>query len=207
MNLLRKLAVVVVLLSPMAANADLIYTDWASWTAATSSITTLDFEGMRPEFSSGIGLGTSTTIGGVTFESGNMYVLSESYEENGERFCLDTGDCLLGFRPGLTVLHGATTSLAFDVRGYNEESSIFSMLLSDGQIFDFAVANPVGGFWGITTDVPITSILIGTRSLEYVAIDNFSFGTATSVPEPSTLALLSIGLFGMAVARRRRQPA
>ena len=49
---------------------------------------------------------------------------------------------------------------------------------------------------------PITSLTFETSRNEYWHA--FTFGMATSVPEPGTLALLGLGLLGMGIARRRK---
>lgn len=97
---------------------------------------------------------------------------------------------------GLTVGH---SSLGFDATAFNG-----FVLHIEG--FDFTVVSWAGGQPLDVTSVAITD---GDLWLNYsgqgTGSMNFSFvGELTSVPEPATLALLGLGLTGLAALRRRR---
>jgi hypothetical protein len=68
---MRKLlcVTVIALVAGCAAQADVFYTDFAAWEAATPTVTTINFEGIAapgsPVFYPGF-----TTVGGVTFAIG-----------------------------------------------------------------------------------------------------------------------------------------
>ena len=61
------------------------------------------------------------------------------------------------------------------------------------------------GFFGVSTSSGMISSLFLNKPDSGGVIDNLIFGTPSVVPEPGTLALLGIGLFGMGLARRRKQ--
>ena len=69
------------------------------------------------------------------------------------------------------------------------------------------VNNTIGGedgFLGVVGGAPFDSIILSNAStiLDEFSIDNASLGT---IPVPGTLALLGVGLAGLAAARRRRR--
>ena len=75
-----------------------------------------------------------------------------------------------------------------------------------GLLGSFLATIPSGqaGFFGVTSDSDlITSITINERN-SFDVIDNVSFGSASSVPEPATITLLGLGLLGFGLSKRRK---
>lgn len=70
--------------------------------------------------------------------------------------------------------------------------------------------NPGGplGFFGVSSDTPFTTVMVRdvTNTIDNEIFGGFLLGSAplTSVPEPSTLALWSVGFAGLLLGRRRR---
>jgi len=79
----------------------------------------------------------------------------------------------------------------------NVQTAIFNNLTS-AQI-GFLTLNP--NFASPIDELRIVGASQGDASL---TLDNFVLNEVNAVPEPGTLALLGVGLFGMAVARRRQ---
>ena len=65
---------------------------------------------------------------------------------------------------------------------------------------------PTFHFVGLISDAAFTSVTFGATNaaLSGFNVDNLSYVVARAVPEPGSLALASLALFGAAVARRRR---
>ena len=189
------------LLLPVSVKALIIqYNDLADFSLGT--VVTNDFESdVRdlPEFSfdstSQIILSSSSTSG-VT--SSGTHVLMESRDDAPLNVFLNLDAQEVGFYFGN------------DDPGFGG----FNALLN---IYD-ATDNLLGGvslntnnndyadqFLGLYSDTPFRRVeVLYTNASASLAIDDFSIGTA-SVPEPSSILLMGIGLAGIALARRRKR--
>ena len=113
----------------------------------------------------------------------------------------------------LTITFSGLTVTAFggifsntDISGSFIPGTV-TITTSDGgsQSFNFPTA---AGFVGYTSGVPITSVTMSATSAatnNWVQVDHFYTGAA--VPEPGTMALLTLGVVGVAgaaIKRRRR---
>jgi len=212
-QLLGSLALVAASLVAPSASA-LIYTSEAAYAAATSGLTTVDFNGIAaPGGFVGYG-GGPLSLSGVTFStpSGSMFVIDPAYYGSsyaGGGF-LNSDYSSTGVNTVNATLPSAATAVGLNFGGLFSGPVTFAFTLSDGSAFSYSTPHSITGdsslgFFGVTSPVPITSIAISMPdSPSYNAIDNFSFGTA--VPDGgSALALMGVGVGLVGFAARRRQ--
>ena len=211
---LAAFAAVVFVSTPARADT-IVFTTRSAFVAATSSLTTIDFEGIAPT-NSVANFTSPLTIAGATFSgsaAGNVSVVDSGFFS--PLFQFNSGASLSGFGFIEVTLPAGTTAVGTDLMSTNPSGLPFQVTLSNGETFIVNTPDrPARGFFGITSDVAITSIRFVTmpgpgQSSGIPLIDNFSFGQAApaSVPEPATMVLLGTGLLGVAARVRTRRRA
>jgi hypothetical protein len=218
MNILSKPAmtliaiVILCLASATSARADtVVFTTRAAFTAASTNLTTIDFEGIAP-INSVANFSSPLTLQGVTFSgstTGAISVLDSGFFP--PLFQFNSGAVLGGFAFIEVTLPTGITALGADIMTTNPDGQSFDVVLSTGQVFSVTTPfRPERGFFGLTSDVAIASIrfTVAPGPIRGIPLmDNFTSGQAQTapVPEPSTLILLGTGLAGIAAQVKRRR--
>jgi len=222
-------AAVLLSVAPAFATVISTYSSQASWSAASSGVQTVDFEGLAP-YHSVSGTLYSLTLDGVTFSavqgagSYGMQVVDTNFSQWAN---FGTNDALwltpMNTSPAPSfhiVLPSAVTSFSMNLMSYSPGGLSFSVTAGGSTFTVPTYTVPTPGFFGATFDTPVTTIDVtplgvvsanGTDPL----LDNFSFGAATGgqtdpgsdAPEAGTLMMIGSGLVGLTAITRRRAKA
>ena len=156
----------------------------------------IDFTGISGSY-------TSLTIDNVTFIS-NGFSIDDNFNGNYnmvDRHFTDTNATEITFQfdsiiTAFSFIHGASDNIT-SLSAYNGVNLIES----------FAIGNSKGSndfkYWGLSNS-GMTSAVISFSSADYIFIDNFAY-KSVDVPEPSTLAILALGIMGLASRRFKKQ--
>jgi hypothetical protein len=203
----------VAFLSATSSHAAIVtYTDFASWSAAVSGVTTVAFPDPPNPYYYFYGTGTaSVTYSGVIFSTsaaisdGSFYNLGSGWTH---------GEVVLSSQGQITGLPNILTSLPGDVTGFalnygTFDGSNVTFTLSNGDSVVLASTGTgsyaVPDFLGVTDDTPFHSVL-ATSPDRVLDLNNVSYGSTgvTGVPEPAAWLLLTTGLAGLLGYGRRR---
>ena len=199
--------------------------------AASAAVITLDFEGVGDfasvnNFYNGgtDSLGNSGTNYGVAFNSNALGLIDGDVGGSGNFGNEPTPDTVLFFTTGSAILNyapGFTTGFSFfyTTVNFGGTVSVYDDVNATGNLLGTISLAPLGAGPGdpngnysnwatgsLSFSGTAKSIDFG-GTVDEVAYDNITFGSTrpdNTVPEPTTLALLSGALLGGAVVRRRK---
>ena len=199
------------LAAPTTVGASTItYGERASWMLATTGITTIDFEGVPTGSATLLPVPPGHTVAGVTFTvaSGDLYLIDPAC-------CLpyaptdvlsSQGSIFPNFR---IMLPAGISSIALDYNtDFLREMSLGVTTSSGTSTYVLTPAiRPDLAFFGLTSSESITALsldLLPPEGAGFLNLDNFAFGAASAIPEPSSLFLLGAGWVTTVLVRRRR---
>jgi hypothetical protein len=198
------LTVVLVVSAPAAAQVT-AYTDISAFNAATMNRVTYGISAP----SSGVyeDTGGSYAVGGVTISASNQFLQSDgAYGANPylNNINVEGGGIFV-----FTSVSGSHTALGFDLGAYQATGAVNVTINGLGGYSFTAQSNPAGGFFGITSDVAITSVDFSSVSFGELDIVHVTLGELSAAPEPASWAMMLGGfsLIGGAMRQRRRLAA
>jgi hypothetical protein len=201
-----------------------IYTDKVTWQNASAGLTSIGFDGIATTGQTvNYANSTGLVINGVNFVAYNGTTSTDfniinptpgsyfDYSSGAELYW--TPSSINPFIPYLKVtLPQAVTSASLDLMSFGGSNVAYNVALNDLNFLYSStptIGYPTRTFFGITSDVPFTSIAFqlpanGVTPL----VDNFSFGTtssssSTETPEACTFLLIASGLISIARWGRR----
>ena len=219
-------ALTAMLLPILPLHATLVtYADSASFAAATTSLTGIDFTGQAPTngnktYNNSTGYQTAgvSFVGYLSASSYSLAIVDAGFSAPYWNF--GTGAVLsspaynggpgAAFTPFIRVnLPAAVTAFSTDLMTVSPNALTFQIAVQ-GSTFNVTTASrPTRTFFGITSDVPFSSIdftVAGTtlNGGSYGVLDNVQFGQeAPPTAEGATFLLIGTGLLTLGVFRKR----
>jgi len=200
---IKILAAALLVFLPIAASAvPIVYTDESSYLAAIASFDSVS-EGFETAgwvaCTSGC---TAVTNNGLTWTASDSIRANQFTFRSGAYGVFDS----LGDPDAITVTNAVDTLVAAG-GWFTAPASAprVDFMIDATTVGSIDLGFPGFGFLGVVDTSGFSSIVFGAPTGHFIA-DDFTFARAelVAVPEPGTLALLGIGLFGMGVARRRK---
>ncbi len=181
----------------------------------------LDFEGIADlapvgNFYAGIGVTFSpATLALIDADAGGSGNFANEPSASTVMFFLDANNAILtyaaGFTTGFSFFYSSSTAATVTVYdGLGGTGNVLGTLGLTAQGFDNCVGDPTGSFcnWtavGVAFSGIAKSIDFGGTANQ-TGFDNITFGSVTpGIPEPSTYAMLALGLAGIGFVARRRK--
>ena len=190
-----------------ATAASITYTDQSVFNAAVTGQVTRNFAALNGYYPSPL----DVSFSGYTISASANGMPGLFVGNPGGLFSTNTANEPLTFTFTGT-LPTAVGGLFFttDVN-FNALSSTLTVSLNDGTFINLpapSALNLTGAFAGFTSDVGITSLVVGgpfSTSLAFATVTSLyvASGPSATVPEPSTALMSVVGLLGLVVYRKR----
>jgi hypothetical protein len=187
---------ILITLSPIT-HATLITGTGGDTLAAIGGGELITFDGLQGNYN-------SLVTSGVTFTSSGPFSIDTSYsgsynttgvhltDQDSASFTFDFTNTVTNF----AFVHGATDYVT-TITGWNGGNIV------ESHNFQNSNASNDGMFVGLSNNSGFTHATLTMSSSDYIFIDNFSY-SATSVPEPLSIALLGLGLAGIGFSRKKK---
>jgi PEP-CTERM motif len=205
--------VLALVLSGIASAGTTTYTSQSAFSAATSGLTTLTFDGIAPAggFNS-YGVGPLVLSGVTITGNGSMFVIDQSYygsAYSGGGY-LNSDYAANGVDEVVFALPAPVTAVGFNYGGLLGGPVTFDVTLDAMGPFSFTTSQSITGtssldFLGITSTTAFSTVVVDMPDfVNYNAIDNFQFGSSTPTPEPASLVLFGAGVLAIGKRIRRK---